>query len=319
MHAGIRRGTLELMLMTKVLISGASGLIGTALVPALEADGYEVTRLVRGSAKNTNELAWEPMREVSPALVSGFDAVMHLSGENVAGRWTEEKKRKIRESRVVSTRNLAWAIAKAEAPPRTFVCASAIGYYGNRGDEILTEESAAGAGFLPDVCREWEAATHVGIAGVRVVNLRFGIVLSKEGGALKEMLRPFRLGLGGKIGSGRQWWSWIHIDDAIAAVLQCLPAGRGRAAPHVSGFISGPANIVAPNPVTNAEFTRVLASVMKRPAILVVPGFAAKLAFGEFAQEGILASARVMPKKLQESGFQFRYQDLQGALEELLG
>jgi uncharacterized protein (TIGR01777 family) len=307
------------MLMTKVLISGASGLIGTALVPALEADGYEVTRLVRGSAKNTNELAWEPMREVSPALVSGFDAVMHLSGENVAGRWTEEKKRKIRESRVVSTRNLAWAIAKAEAPPRTFVCASAIGYYGNRGDEILTEESAAGAGFLPDVCREWEAATHVGIAGVRVVNLRFGIVLSKEGGALKEMLRPFRLGLGGKIGSGRQWWSWIHIDDAIAAVLQCLPAGRGRAAPHVSGFISGPANIVAPNPVTNAEFTRVLASVMKRPAILVVPGFAAKLAFGEFAQEGILASARVMPKKLQESGFQFRYQDLQGALEELLG
>jgi uncharacterized protein (TIGR01777 family) len=305
--------------MARILISGASGLIGTALVPALEADGYEVTRLVRGSAKNTNELAWEPMREVSPALVSGFDAVMHLSGENVAGRWTEEKKRKIRESRVVSTRNLAWAIAKAEAPPRTFVCASAIGYYGNRGDEILTEESAAGAGFLPDVCREWEAATHVGIAGVRVVNLRFGIVLSKEGGALKEMLRPFRLGLGGKIGSGRQWWSWIHIDDAIAAVLQCLPAGRGRAAPHVCGFISGPANIVAPNPVTNAEFTRVLASVMKRPAILVVPGFAAKLAFGEFAQEGILASARVMPKKLQESGFQFRYQDLQGALEELLG
>ena len=305
--------------MARILISGASGLIGAALVPAFTADGYEVTRLVRGSAKNTNELAWEPMREVSPALVSGFDAVVHLSGENVAGRWTEEKKRKIRESRVVSTRNLAWAIAKAEAPPRTFVCASAIGYYGNRGDEILTEESAAGAGFLPDVCREWEAATHVGIAGVRVVNLRFGIVLSKEGGALKEMLRPFRLGLGGKIGSGRQWWSWIHIDDAIAAVLQCLPAGRGRAAPHVSGFISGPANIVAPNPVTNAEFTRVLASVMKRPAILVVPGFAAKLAFGEFAQEGILASARVMPKKLQESGFQFRYQDLQGALEELLG
>ena len=305
--------------MARILISGASGLIGAALVPAFTADGYEVTRLVRGSAKNTNELAWEPMREVSPALVSGFDAVMHLSGENVAGRWTEEKKRKIRESRVVSTRNLAWAIAKAEAPPRTFVCASAIGYYGNRGDEILTEESAAGAGFLPDVCREWEAATHVGIAGVRVVNLRFGIVLSKEGGALKEMLRPFRLGLGGKIGSGRQWWSWIHIDDAIAAVLQCLPAGRGRPAPHVSGFISGPANIVAPNPVTNAEFTRVLASVMKRPAILVVPGFAAKLAFGEFAQEGILASARVMPKKLQESGFQFRYQDLQGALEELLG
>lgn len=297
-----------MLTMARVLISGASGLIGSAMVPALGADGYEVTRLARGPAGSANQLQWDPMCEISPALVSGFDAVVHLSGENVAGRWTAEKKRRIRESRVVSTRNLAWAIAKAERPPRTFICASAIGYYGNRGDEVLTEESAPGTGFLPDVCREWEAATHVGIAGVRVVNLRFGIVLSKHGGALKEMLRPFRLGLGGKIGSGRQWWSWIHIEDAISAVMQILRVESLR----------GGVNMTAPNPVTNAEFTRELATAMKRRAIFAVPEFAAKLAFGEFAEEGILASARVLPKKLEENGFQFRYAELRPAIEELL-
>jgi hypothetical protein len=294
--------------MARVLISGASGLIGSAVVPALEADGYDVTRLVRRSAGSANELPWDPMHEISPALVSGFDAVVHLSGENVAGRWTAAKKRRIRESRVVSTRNLAWAIAKAERPPRTFICASAIGYYGNRGDDILTEDSAPGVGFLPDVCREWEAAAHIGIAGVRLVNLRFGIVLSKHGGALKEMLRPFRLGLGGKIGSGRQWWSWIHIDDAVSAVMHTIQAEGLRDA----------VNMVAPNPVTNAEFTRELASVAKRPAVFAVPAFAAKLAFGEFAKEGMLSSARVVPKKLGENGLQFRYTELRPALQELL-
>jgi uncharacterized protein (TIGR01777 family) len=314
-------GNVELLAMARVLISGASGLIGSALVVALEAGGHEVNRLTRRAARSARELQWGPMREVSPGLVSGFDAVLHLSGENVAGRWTAEKKRKIRESRVVSTRNLAWAIAKAESPPQTFACASAIGYYGNRGDEVLTENSAAGEGFLPEVCREWEAAAHVGIAGVRVVNLRFGIVLSKNGGALKEMLRPFRLGLGGRVGSGRQWWSWIHIEDAVAAVLHVLGidgevAGRGRPAPH--NLFSGPVNIVAPNAVTNAEFTRVLAAAMKRPAIFSVPAFVAKLAFGEFAEEGILASARVVPKKLEESGFEFRYGELGQALEAVL-
>ena len=309
------KGDVECLAMARVLISGASGLIGSALLPVLESGGDEVVRLVRGPARAKNEVQWEPMREVSPELVSGFDVVIHLSGENVAGRWTAEKKRKIRDSRVVSTRNLAWAIAKAEIPPRTFVCASAIGYYGNRGNEVLTEDSTSGEGFLPEVCREWEAAAHVGIAGVRVVNLRFGIVLSKEGSALKEMLRPFRLGLGGKVGRGRQWWSWIHIEDAISAVLNCLPAGRGRLAPH---NLSGAVNIVSPNPVTNAEFTRVLAAVMRRPAIFAVPAFAAKLAFGEFAEEGMLASARVLPKKLEESGFEFRYRELGGAIAELL-
>lgn len=306
--------------MARVLISGASGLIGSALVLVLESGGHEVVRLVRGPAPAKKELQWEPMREVSSALVSGFDAVVHLSGENVAGRWTAEKKRKIRESRVVSTRNLAWAIARAETPPRTFVCASAIGYYGNRGDEVLIEDSASGEGFLPDVCREWEAAAHVGIAGVRVVNLRFGIVLSKRGGALKEMLRPFRLGLGGTVGNGRQWWSWIHVEDAVDSVIRVLGigdgvAGRGRPALH---NVSGAVNIVSPNPVTNAEFTRVLATAMKRPAIFAMPAFAAKLAFGEFAEAGMLASARVAPKKLEESGFEFRYPQLGDALAQLL-
>jgi uncharacterized protein len=294
--------------MARVLISGASGLIGAALAPALEADGHELTRLVRDSAKSRNDLVWEPMREVPPQLVSGRDVVIHLSGESVSGRWTAEKKRRIRESRVVSTRNLAWAIAKAEEPPRTFVCASAIGYYGDRDDELLSEETSAGTGFLPEVCREWEAATHVGLAGVRVVNLRFGIVLSRNGGALKEMLLPFRLGLGGKIGSGRQWWSWIHIDDAVSAVMHIVGAESLRDA----------VNMTAPNPLTNAEFTRVLASVMKRPAIFAVPEFAAKLAFGEFAEQGILSSARVVPKKLEENGFEFRYAELREAVTQLL-
>ncbi len=303
--------------MARILISGSSGLIGSALVARLTSQADEVVRLVSGAAKAKNELQWDPMHDVPPDLVSGFDAVIHLSGESVAGRWTAEKKRRIRESRLVSTRNLAEALAKVAEPPDTFICASAIGYYGDRGDEILTEESSSGTGFLPEVCREWEAAADVGIAGVRVVNLRFGIVLAKEGGALKEMLRPFRLGLGGRVGNGLQWWSWIHIDDAIAAMLHGLQTGRGRPLPHISGFVSGPANIVASNPVTNAEFTRVLAGVLKRPAIFAVPGFAAKLAFGEFAKEGLLSSARVMPKKLMDVGFQFRYRELQAALEDL--
>lgn len=307
--------------MARVLISGASGLIGSALAPALETAGNEVVRLVRGSPKAANEIQWEPMREVPPAVVSGFDAVIHLSGENVAGRWTAEKKRKIRESRVVSTRNLAWAIARAENQPRMFICASAIGYYGNRGDELLSEESPSGDGFLPEVCREWEAAARVGTAGVRVVNLRFGIVLSREGGALKQMLLPFRFGLGGKIGSGRQWWSWIHIDDVVAAVVRVLGIGddmtrRGHQQSHF--ILDGPANIVSPNPVSSADFTRTLAAALKRPAIFAVPAFAAKLAFGEFAEEGLLASARVIPKKLEQSGFEFRYRELGPALAELL-
>jgi len=293
----------------RILITGSSGLIGSALATGLESHGHEVTRLVRRPTGNGAELLWDPMHELSPALVSGFDVVIHLSGESVAGRWTAEKKRRIRESRVVSTQNLSRALAKAERPPSTFLCASAIGYYGNRSDEVLTEESALGTGFLPEVCREWEAATEPAVrAGVRSVNLRFGIVLSQHGGALKQMLRPFRLGLGGKIGSGRQWYSWIHVDDAVSSVMHVLAAG----------VVSGPLNMTAPNAVTNADFTRALASALKRPAFFTVPTFAAKLAFGEFAEEGLLASARVLPKKLVDTGFEFRYPELRAALAQLL-
>jgi uncharacterized protein (TIGR01777 family) len=263
------------------------------------------------------------MQPIAPKLVSGFDAVIHLSGESVTGRWTEAKKNLIRVSRVVSTQNLSQALSNTEPRPSTFICASAVGYYGNRGDESLTEESVFGNGFLPEVCREWEAATKTANdAGIRTVNLRIGLVLSHEGGALKPMLLPFRLGLGGKIGSGRQWWSWIHIIDLVSAIHHILQNASNsdveRRASSPSHQISGPINMTAPNPVTNADFTRALAGSLKRPAILPIPAFAVRLAFGELADEGILASARVVPRKLLESGFQFKYRDLRPALEDLL-
>ncbi len=293
--------------VARALISGASGLIGSALVSSLESHGCKVTRLARRETGDANEVQWDPMHTVPPDLVSGFDTIIHLSGESVAGRWTEAKKKRIRDSRVASTQNLSNALAKAATPPKTFICASAIGYYGNRGEEILNEESPSGTSFLAEVCREWEAATEVAAhAGIRSVNLRIGLVLSPNGGALKQMLLPFRLGLGGKIGSGRQWWSWIHIEDLVCAVHHILQ----------NESLKGSVNMTAPNPATSAEFTKILAEVLKRPAIFPVPAFAARLAFGEFADEGLLASARVMPRKLMESGFEFRNQELQPALKD---
>lgn len=249
------------------------------------------------------------MSGVSPQLVSGFDVVIHLSGESVAGRWNAEKKRRIRESRVVSTNNLAQALAGTEHKPQVFICASAIGVYGSRGDEMLAEDSPSGSGFLAEVTREWESATAPAVsAGIRVVNLRIGIVLARNGGALKAMLLPFRMGLGGRIGSGRQWWSWIHIEDLVAAVWHVMQARTVR----------GPVNLTASNPVTNSEFTKALAQALHRPAILPMPAFAARLALGEFADEGLLASARVVPRKLPESGFEFKYAGLDEALRALL-
>jgi len=295
--------------MSRIAISGASGLIGSALGASFESSRNEITRLVRRQPQSSNELQWDPMREIPPQIVSGFDTVIHLSGENIAGRWTEAKKRRIRDSRIVSTQNLSQALTSAEKKPGVFICASAIGYYGNRGDEILTEGSPSGSGFLAEVSREWESVTAPAAdAGIRTVNLRIGIVLSRNGGALKQMLLPFRLGLGGRVGSGRQWWSWIHIDDFLAAVRQI--------ADDLS--LNGPVNMTAPNPVTSADFTKTLAKTLKRPAVLPLPAFAAKLVFGEFAEEGLLASARVEPKKLLESGFKFRYSELGAALSELL-
>jgi len=302
--------------MARILISGASWLIGSALATFFESHRDEVTRLVRRRPRSSNELQWDPMREIPPELVSGFDVIVHLSGESVAGRWTEAKKKRIRDSRVISAEHLARSLANADARPRTFVCASAIGYYGSRANEVLTEGSPPGKSFLAEVSREWEAATTPALnAGIHTLSLRTGIVLSANGGALKQMLLPFRLALGGRIGDGRQWWSWIHIDDFVTALQHIVDHARGGAS---AGLLSGPINMTSPNPVTNIEFTRTLARVLKRPAVLPVPAFAARLAFGEFAQEGLLSSARVQPKKLLESGFQFQYPALEMALSELM-
>jgi len=257
------------------------------------------------------QISWDPLTALSPAAVSGFDAVVHLAGESVVGRWTEEKKKAIRESRVLGTRNLASALAQSGAKPRVLVCASAVGFYGNRGEELLPEESATGQGFLAEVCHEWEEATQAATeAGIRVVNIRIGLVLSAKGGALAKMLTPFKLGLGGRIGSGRQWWSWIHVDDIVGGIQHAIRTES----------LKGPVNLVAPNSVRNSEFTKVLASVLSRPAFFPVPEFALRLAFGkQAAEEMLLASQRVQPGKLGASGYTFRFSELRAALENLVG
>ncbi|MGB6385316.1 MAG: TIGR01777 family oxidoreductase [Terriglobales bacterium] len=295
--------------MDRILVSGASGPIGTALLASLAPQGVEVVRLARGRASNAEQISWDPLAPVSPSAVSGFDAVIHLAGESVMGHWTEEKKKAIRESRVLGTRNLATALAQSKAP-RVFVCASAVGFYGNRGNEILSEESPGGQGFLPEVCREWENASQIAAdAGIRTVNIRIGLVLSTKGGALAKMLMPFKLGLGGRIGSGQQWCSWIHVDDIVGGIHHAMRTES----------LLGPLSLVAPNPVRNAEFTKVLASVLGRPAIFPVPEFALRLVFGEMAvREMLLASQRVNPTKLASSGYAFQFPELRKALENLV-
>ncbi len=288
-------------------MSGASGLLGRAMGRTLEADGAVLTRLVRVGAPGKNQISWEPGQPLS--LPSAFDAVIHLAGESVVGRWTTGKKARIRDSRVLGTRTLANAVARMEVKPRVFVAASAIGFYGDRGDEILTEASSAGRGFLAEVSREWEEATApVERAGVRVLHLRIGVVLSQYGGALGKMLLPFRLGLGGRLGSGKQWFSWIHVDDVVAAVL------------HVLGneTVRGPVNLVGPNPVTNAEFTAALGAALRRPAIVPVPAFALRMVLGEMADEALLGGQRVLPERLLASGYRFRFSRLTAALEEIV-
>ena len=293
----------------KILVSGSSGLIGSALLPALKASGYEVVCLGRGQSGN-GRIGWDPARPLAPELVSGFDAVIHLAGESIAGRWTESKKKAIRDSRVHGTRHLAEGLARTASPPRVLISASAIGFYGDRDDEILQEDSASGgSGFLPGVCREWEAAAGPAVqAGIRTAFLRTGIVLSAEGGALKQMLPPFRMGLGGKIGSGRQWMSWIDLHDEIGAIRHIL----------TNDSLRGPVNSVSPHPVTNAEFTKTLASVLSRPAIFPMPAFAARLVFGQMGDELLLGSQRVEPAKLLASGYAFQKPDLRLALSAIL-
>jgi len=296
--------------LQKLLITGASGPIGSALLASLGSQEAQVVRLVRGPAQNAGQISWDPLAPVPPAAVSGFDAVIHLAGESVVGRWTHEKKEEIRNSRVLGTRHLAAALAQTEMEPRVLVCASAIGFYGDRGDEVLREESLFGRGFLPEVCSEWEEATGAAAeAGIRVVNIRIGLALSAKGGALAKMLTPFKLGLGGRMGSGQQWMSWIHVDDIVGAIHHAMRTES----------LSGPVNLVAPTAVRNAEFTKILASVLRRPAIFPVPEFALRLAFGkQAAEEMLLASQRVQPGKLGASGYKFRFRELKAALEDLV-
>ncbi len=292
----------------KVLVSGVSGPIGAALLPSLKEKGYEVARLVRGAKSGEDQVAWDPAQPLRPHSVSGFDAVIHLAGESIVGRWTKVKKRRILDSRVQGTRHLADALSEAPERPRVLITASAIGYYGDRGDELLREDSRAGRGFLPTVCREWEAAAgRAEDAGIRCVQIRIGLMLSKSGGALPKMLTPFRLGLGGRIGSGRQWWSWIHLQDLVEAIHHVL-----------NSSLSGPVNLVAPSPVTNAEFTKALAAALSRPAIFPLPAFAARLAFGQMGDELLLASQHVEPTKLAMTGFVFQYPELKKALTDIL-
>jgi uncharacterized protein (TIGR01777 family) len=296
-------------MISRILVSGVSGPIGAALLPSLKTRGYEVTRLVRGVATGDDQISWNPSKPIAPDSVSRFDAVIHLAGESIVGRWSKTKKAKIRDSRVLGTTNLAQALAQANRKPEVFICSSAIGYYGDRGNELLNERSRPGSGFLAEVCREWEAATQPAAqAGIRTVQIRTGVVLSPKGGALGKMLTPFKMGVGGKIGDGRQWMSWIDVQDMVGAIHHILK----------SDLLQGPVNMVAPKPVTNAEFTETLGSVLSRPTILPMPAFAVKLAFGEMGETVLLGSQRVEPAQLVTSGYPFRFTSLRASLENLL-
>ena len=290
----------------KILIAGSSGLIGTALCSQLEREGHEVVRLVRREPAH-GELRWDPEAgELEQEALEGIEAVLHLGGRNIAaGRWTASVKEQLRQSRVQTTELLATRLAGLAAPPRVLVCASAVGIYGHRRDEELDEESATGEGFLAELGRAWEGASDVAAkAGIRVVQARLGIVLSRQGGALAKMLLPFRLGMGGKIGDGRQYVSWISLEDAVAALIFAVE----------NDALRGPVNLTAPQQVTNAELTRTLGRVLRRPTLLPLPAFAAKLVLGELAEEGLLASQRVRPTRLLEAGFEFKHPELEGAL-----
>jgi uncharacterized protein len=295
----------------RILISGASGLIGSALRPALVAAGHTTAALVRRPAAG-DQVQWDPARTLDPRGLKSFDAIVHLAGKNISGYWTDKFKREVRQSRVQGTRTLATAAAESfrqSGTPRVFVAASAIGFYGNRGDEDLTEASPAGNGFLAEVCQEWEnAAAPAADAGLRVVHIRIGVVLAKEGGALPAMLTPFRLGLGGPVGNGRQYWSWVTLDDVVGSFLFALSNDELR----------GPVNAVAPQPVRNAEFVRELGRALHRPTIFPLPAFVVRTLFGEMGDALLLASARVQPSKLEAGGYRFLHPELPEALRSAL-
>jgi uncharacterized protein (TIGR01777 family) len=293
----------------RVLIAGGSGLVGRSLARTLRAAGFEVRRLVRRAPSAPDEIAWDPARgHLDPGALAGVEGVVNLSGRSLFAPWTRRVKAEIMDSRVRPTRLLVETVAAVEPRPRVLVSASAVGYYGSRGDEVLTEASSPGTGFLAEVAQAWEAeARRAAQSGIRVVCARFGLVLARGGGALGAMAPLFRLGLGGPLGRGQHWWSWIHIDDLVSAITTALS----------SPSLEGPVNLVAPTPVTNREFARTLAGALHRPALVPAPAFAVRLVLGEMAEEMILASQRVMPARLLAAGFAFRWQELAAALENL--
>jgi uncharacterized protein len=304
----------------RLLVSGASGLIGSALIEKLSVDSCQFSVLTRGhqpqatdnrQLSTENYIPWDPATgQLNPRAIEGFDAVVHLAGENIAqGRWTAEKKARILESRVQGTGLLCRTLAQTTRPPNVLVSASAVGYYGDRGDEELDEASPAGTGFLADVCRDWEAATGpAAAAGIRVVCVRLGVVLARHGGALARMVPLFRLGLGGRLGSGRQYMSWVTLDDAVDAICHAI----------ATEALSGPMNLVSPNPVTNRQFTKDLGRALRRPTLFPAPAFMLRLLLGEMADAMLLASTRVFPRRLVTSGFGFESPELSGAMERML-
>lgn len=292
----------------KVVLGGASGMIGSYLKELLRQRGDEVHALVRPeSAQAINSIAWDPQRgQLEASQLEGFDVAVHLGGTNVAGGpWTEKRKKAIRNSRIESTSLLAQRLAALAKPPKVFVCASAIGIYGDRGDTLLDEDSEVGKGFLEDVAVDWEEACAPALqSGIRVVNARIGIVLAQDGGALEKMLTPFKMGVGGKVGTGKQYMSWISLEDVVRALIYCIDRAD----------IVGPVNLTAPNPVTNEVFTKALGRVVHRPTLLPVPKFAIRTLFGEMGKTLLLSSTRVVPKKLQQSGFHFVHQTPESAM-----
>src|SRR5215472_395091 len=296
----------------KILVTGSTGLVGTALVKALAKDGHTVCRLIRPESKTTSDskdgfdVAWNPATGELGGAGVGPDAVVNLAGASIAGgRWTKERKALLRTSRIDTTQALIKALAKMNARPRVLVSASAIGIYGDRGDEMLTEESKPGTDFLAGLTREWEAeALKAEALGIRVVLARFGIILARHGGALAKMLLPFKLGAGGRLGSGKQWMSWVALEDVVEVLRLAIE----------NGTVRGPVNVAAPQPVQNAEFTKVLAKALNRPAVFPAPAFALRLALGEMADALLLISQRVAPSRLVGAGYAFLYTDLAGAL-----
>lgn len=296
----------------RILVSGSSGLVGKALCSVLEAEGHTIVRLVRNdTALSENGIYWDPARGILAGdQLAGLDGVVHLAGESIAsGRWTPERKARIRDSRLQGTRLLCERLATCTAPPAFLIAASAIGFYGNRGGDVLDETAGQGEGFLAELCSAWEDETRrASTAGIRAVNFRLGMVLSARGGALAKMLPPFRLGLGGPLGDGTMWMSWIHLDDVVGAIYYAMHHPE----------LAGPVNAVAPNPVTNRDFTRALGRVLGRPAFLAVPTPLLRLLLGEMAEELLLSSARCAPQRLEDAGFTFAYPDLEAALASQL-